>query len=719
MRGRFRFLIAIAFLLAFVLVPSPDDVHGKPYLSYLLVREWLLGTASPLAPWQAAADQTAASATAIGQPELRVQLRHSPPIESPSEQARLEADYQKLGDEWAMVHQNPNTASSTTANGPQLLLVVYAGDHGLRASMATPDGLEARLERTFPSRWSLLPALLAIVIAVLTQRVLLGLLCGGLAGAGALVATSQPGIELGMPAIVLEGTAHFFGDALWRRSLCEDFYLRITAFVVFLFMTVGVITRNGGVHGLVLRMQRIVRGPTSAQLSTAASGFAVFFDDYTNCLLVGTTMRPLTDSVRVAREKLAYIVDSTAAPIAGLSVFSTWVVYEMSQYRTPLTMVTKPDGTPYVETDTFSVFLDSLPFRFYSWFALALVVLVIVLRRDFGPMLKAEQRARHLDQPLAPEHKPMAAVDERVATPADDTPRRARNAILPLAVLVIGTVSLMLWQGYCEVAADPQAMALPLGAWLRTVLANARSDVALLYAAAAAWLTAVVLTQAQRLMPLRTTLWTSLMSTRALYLAFGILFLAWSLGHICSDLGTSFFLTASAREAMTAAALPLLLFVVAGSIAFATGTSFGTMAILLPNVVILAHQLGTDSAFGGSAAIGGTALMLLSIGAVLEGAIFGDHCSPISDTTVLSSLGSQCDLLAHVTTQLPYSLLAVATSAICGYLPILWFGPDIWPICMAAGVLFMIVFLLLVGRNPDRPVPRMVTAMPKPAGNDR
>ena len=700
MRGPLRFLIAAVFMMAFVLVPTPDEEHGKPYLGYLLVREWLLGADSPLEQWQ----------RQQGSPELSVRLTTSPPIEDPEEQRSREDAFRKLGEEWALVQASKSRANNakkdagTPEDRPKLSLIIQVGDAGIRASLANPDGSESRLERTFPSRWSLLPALLAIVIAVLTQKVLIGLLCGGLAGALAFVATSQPGITPGIMTIAGDGIAHFFGDALWRRSVCEDFYLRITAFVVFLFMTVGVITRNGGVHGLVIRLQRFVRGPTSAQLSTAASGAAVFFDDYTNCLLVGTTMRPLTDSVRVAREKLAYVVDSTAAPIAGLSVFSTWVVYEMSQYRTPLTMVTKPDGTPYVETDAFSVFLDSMPFRFYSWFALSLVLLVILTRRDFGPMLKAEQRARHLNQPLAPNHKPMAAVDDSVATPAKDTPLRARNALIPLAILVAGTISLMLWQGWSAVANDPVASAQPFGAWLRTVLANAQSDIALLYASATAWVTAIILTQAQRLMTFRSTLVTSLLSTRALYMAFGILFLAWSLGHICRDLGTSFFLTAAAREAMTAAALPILLFVVAGAIAFATGTSYGTMAILLPNVVVLAHQLGTDAAFGGSPAIGGTALMLVSIGAVLEGAIFGDHCSPISDTTVLSSLGSQCDLLAHVTTQLPYALLAMTASAVCGYLPILWFGPSIWPISMAAGVLFMAATLWLLGRNPSAPI---------------
>ncbi|MBZ0149903.1 MAG: Na+/H+ antiporter NhaC family protein, partial [Planctomycetes bacterium] len=237
------------------------------------------------------------------------------------------------------------------------------------------------------------------------------------------------------------------------------------------------------------------------------------------------------------------------------------------------------------------------------------------------------------------------------------------------------------------------------GEWLRTRLAHARSDEALLGAAIAAFVVALVLSRRQRLLSWRELLQTSLAATRSLGLAFGILFLAWSLGHLCSDLGTGFYLTAAARSSMHAALLPPLLFVLSGAIAFATGTSFGTMAILLPNVVLLAHQLGTDSGFGG------TALMLLAIGAVLEGAIFGDHCSPISDTTVLSCLGCQCDLLAHVTTQLPYALLVMATSLACGYLPAVLFGPQHWPWYLLLGGTVLALVLLHFGRDAGRARP--------------
>jgi Na+/H+ antiporter NhaC len=154
--------------------------------------------------------------------------------------------------------------------------------------------------------------------------------------------------------------------------------------------------------------------------------------------------------------------------------------------------------------------------------------------------------------------------------------------------------------------------------------------------------------------------------------------------------------------------------VIAGAIAFATGTSFGTMAILLPNVVVLAHQLGTESAFTGDPAVGGPALMLLCIGAVLEGAIFGDHCSPISDTTVLSSLGARCHLLAHVATQLPYALLVSAVTIGCGYVPLVVLGPTWWPLCLVAGVLVLALVLRWCGRDPDAPAEAGAPLAPLP-----
>ncbi len=691
MSGRTRVLVALLLLAALALVPAPDAGTGRVHLTHLRVREWLLDPmASPLAAWVDRTDRL---------PPLVVELFLSPPIEDPVRLREERARYGRLVREWAQARSLAGQPTRVHTDGPALLLVVRAGTEGLHALLAQPAGPPAELTAPYPSRWSLLPAVLAIAIAIAARSVLSALLLGGLAGAVLHVATMVPGATVSPLAAVWRGVRHYGVDALWQRSIGEDFYLRITLFVMFLFMTIGVVTRNGGIHGLVVRLQRQIRGPVSAQLVTFVCGLLIFFDDYSNCLLTGTTMRPLTDQRRVSREKLAYLVDSTAAPVAGLSVFSTWVVYEMSQYRLPLAQVTRADGTPYTSNDTFEVFLASLPFRYYSLFALGLCLLVVLLRRDFGPMLVAERRARRAGAIPAAGTGGLVDVGAAVLRPEAGTPLRACNALVPFLVLVGGTIGLLVWQG---LAAGPlPGPPAAFGDRLRHLLAHARSDQALFWAACAAYSTALTMTLAQRLLRPAEVLLTSLRATKALVAPIGILFLAWTLGHVCHELGTSIFLTALVQDAVSPTVLPLSLFAIAGAIAFATGTSFGTMAILLPNVVVLAHEVGTAGAFTGDPAAGGPALMLLCIAAVLEGAIFGDHCSPISDTTVLSSLGTQCDHLAHVATQLPYALLGAITSLVCGYVPMVTLGPSWWPLALVFGLGAMALFLLLVGRDPD------------------
>lgn len=674
-----RLLAAFALGGLFALLPDGAAPPQRAHVAQLRVREWLLRDDSPLRGWQQA-DRL---------PALRVDLRLSPPLTDPEAQARAAAVYERITAEWAAARSASGQAVRVDAAAGELPLLVRVGDRGFAAELPQPAGEAARLALSFPGRLALVPAFVVLALAVLTRAVLPSLLAGCVAGGIACVATSLPN---GTPATgalgaVAGGLRHFLADALWRRSLCEDFYLRITLFVVFLFLTIGILGRNGGLEGLVRLLRRRVRGPVSAQLASYGAGLLVFFDDYTNCLLVGSSMRPLCDASRVSRAKLAYIVDSTAAPIAGLSVFSTWVVYEMSQYRAPLTLVTRADGTPYAADDAFLVFLQTLPFRCYCLFALAMVPLVVLLRADFGPMLVAERAARRSDR-----------TDTDNAPGLEAAP--ARFALVPLLVLVLGTIVGMAVLGWHATRGLSFASTADR---VQALLANARSDVALLCASIAACAITCAMTLGARLLSPRAMVLAALQAARPLGVAFGILFLAWSLGHLASDLGTSHYLATIVHGAELAPVLPALLFAVAGGIAFATGTSFGTMAILLPNVVVMAHAVGTNAAFTGSAAAGGPAMMLLCIGAVLEGAIFGDHCSPVSDTSVLSAIGAQCDLVEHVATQLPYALLCAGISLVCGYLPLAYFGPQVWPYCLGSGITAQVVCLKVFGRDAALP----------------
>jgi Na+/H+ antiporter NhaC len=227
------------------------------------------------------------------------------------------------------------------------------------------------------------------------------------------------------------------------------------------------------------------------------------------------------------------------------------------------------------------------------------------------------------------------------------------------------------------------------------ILGNGESQRALFWGALSALALATLLAVGQRILSLGDALRSAANSAKSLVFAVVILVLAWSIGQICKDLGTAQFLTAAFLGSFSPWLLPVVLFLLSSLVSFSTGTSYGTMAILLPNVVVLAHTMGS-----GIPELGGTALMILTIGAVLEGSIFGDHCSPISDTTVLSSVATGSDHLHHVRTQAPYAVMVMGVAVLCGYIPAAVFGPAAWPLCWLGGILALLVLLFTVGRRP-------------------
>ncbi|MGC6487528.1 MAG: Na+/H+ antiporter NhaC family protein [Planctomycetota bacterium] len=713
MNRRLRVITAAAFAVLFFLIPSPDTTSGRAYLGTLKVREWLLDQDGPLNDYVEAGTI----------PPLAVQYVVSPADPAVSEvQAR---ECVRAAAEWAAAR----TIESGTEAGkravdpsrPPVALTIRAGDDGVSATL----GAEL-VEWAYPSRGSLIPAFLAIILAIATQRIVMSLFAGSLAGAAWFLATGSgaAGAEVAFSDALLSplsGLWHLLTDTLWTDILGEPhtwlglgetepvwtsssgFQARIIVFVVFLFMAIGVMSKSGGIQGMVQWISRFARGPVSTQLCTWFTGLLIFFDDYSNCIIAGTTMQPLGDRNGVSREKIAYIVDSTAAPIAGLSIFSTWIAYEITQYRAPLTLVTNEAGAPYLASDAFAVFVQTIPYRFYCIFALLLIALSVLMRRDFGPMLKAEVRARQEGKPLADDAKPMVGGEIAAMQPPPGAPRRARNGFLPVGVLIAVTLYLIYYYGAYDSNGDYAVPAALEGLLERSrwILGQSSTEKALMWSALWALVTAAALALGQRILSPRAVLASAVRSAKSLGIAIVILMLAWCIGQTCKDLGTAFYLTAAFRDLMSAAVLPILMFLLAGLIAFATGTSYGTMAILLPNVVVLSHTIGAESSFGGPA------LMILTIGSVLEGSIFGDHCSPISDTTVLSSLGTRCDHLHHVQTQIPYAMLAMGTATLCGYLPMVTLGPSWWWLSMLLGPAALVGFLLVFGRDAGK-----VSALP-------
>jgi Na+/H+ antiporter NhaC len=493
--------------------------------------------------------------------------------------------------------------------------------------------------------YSVVPPLLAVTLALVTRRLLPSL--GAAVVVGGLLATvparptsaSAWGEGLGSAALFFWG------------SITDPVNLQIMAFVVLVLTLVAVIIVAGGIHAVIGVLARFARGPRSTQVITTLMGLAIFIDDYANTMIVGSAMRPLTDRHRISREKLAFLVDATSAPIAGLAIVSTWIGYEVGLFA-------KTAESLGLGRDGYSMFFDALPFRFYCLLAIVFVVMNAVSGRDFGPMARAERRAREQGKLAADDARPLTSAGHATVGPDERARPRLMTAVLPVVVL-FAVLLVGLWVDGGGLA-RPTLEILSPGAW-RVVIAAAENNILILaLAALISLLLACGLALAWGRLPLSTLGRTLLGGVRTSALPLLILVLAWSLKAACDALDTGGFLASVVSGVMAPLWFPAVLFLVAGVTAFATGTSWGTMAILIPTAIPVALALD-----GGSYGL----ITMMSLGAVLDGAIFGDHCSPISDTTLMSSISSACDHLHHVRTQLPYALVIAACALGLGYLP--------------------------------------------------
>lgn len=528
-----------------------------------------------------------------------------------------------------------------------------------------------------PLWMSILPPLIAILMALLFKEVFTSLFTGLLVGASIIQYYTSGNILLSIFRGGLSIVDTYAIDALSHRG-----HLSIIIFSLLIGGTIHIITRNGGMQGVVNRLSAYARSARSGQMATWFLGFLIFFDDYANTLVVGNTMRPVTDRLKVSREKLAYIVDSTAAPIASIAFVSTWIGAELSYIADGIETIGL-DATPY------GVFFNSLAYAFYPVFALALILFLVRQKLDYGPMLTTERKARAGDSSVPSKGARLSANDNQTLKPEKNINHHSYNAIIPIAVIILGAFSGLLYTGVQE-AGWHESHSFTHN--LSSAIGHADTYKALLWASLGGLLSAMALTLSQRLLPLDQMMNSMVNGFRSMLTAIIILILAWCIAGVTRQLHTAHFISQILQTLeMTPYPVPAITFVMAALVAFSTGSSWGTMAILYPLILPATWMICQESGLDHDASM---SIFYNVVSTVLAGAVLGDHCSPISDTTILSSLASSCDHIAHVRTQLPYALTAGGVAIFAGTLPAAYGVPFYILFPAGLGILYLLVRLL-------------------------
>ena len=494
---------------------------------------------------------------------------------------------------------------------------------------------------TLPGIFSLAPPLIAIGLAVLFKEVLLSLFAGIWIGAALL--TGYNPVSGFFVAI----------DKYVVPALADHDHAAVLLFSMGLGGMVGLIARNGGMHGVVEKISKYAKSARSGQIATLSMGLLIFFDDYANTLLVGNTMRPFTDKLKISREKLSFLVDATAAPIASIAFVSTWIGFQNG-------LIQKGFETIGLDKDPYVTFISSIPYSSYAFIMLGLIVITAVRTRDFGPMLTAEKRARETGKVIRDGASPLAGADLSELDLPDNIEKRWYNAMIPIGFVILTTIVGLYFNGKAALGATADSLAF------HEIIGSANSFTVLMWAAFGGSILAGIMSISQKLMTLQETVDGYLNGVKSMVYAMVILVLAWSLGSIAADLSTAEYVLHVTRGLFSPNLLPAMTFIVAALMGFSTGTSWGTMAILTPIVIPMAYHLPIEAGIEVSLQ---SSILLGTIAAVLSGACFGDHCSPISDTTILSSMASGADHIDHVKTQLPYAILAAGVAIITGYIP--------------------------------------------------
>lgn len=513
------------------------------------------------------------------------------------------------------------------------LLSAFASMTVLAAGTEAP---EPALYATFAS---LIPPIVAIVLALITKEVysslFVGILVGGLFYSG----------------FRFEGTVtHIFQDG-FVAVLSDSYNVGILIFLVILGAMVSLMNRAGGSAAFGRWAKEKIKSRAGAQLATICLGVLIFIDDYFNCLTVGSVMRPVTDRHNVSRSKLAYLIDATAAPICIIAPISSWAAAV----------------TGFVEgEDGFSIFIQAIPYNFYAFLTIAMMICLVVMKFDFGPMAAHEKNAKNGDL-FSSGKKEEKEVEVEAANPRG----RVVDLVVPILVLIVCCIVGMIYTGGFFSGAD-----------FVTAFSNSDASVGLALGSFFAMVITILFYCVRRVLGFTDCMACLPNGFKAMVPAILILTFAWTLKAMTDSLGAAVFVAASMEKAAGGLMnlLPAIIFLVGCFLAFATGTSWGTFGILIPIVVAVFEKSDPK-------------LMIISIAACMAGAVCGDHCSPISDTTIMASAGAQCDHVNHVTTQLPYVITVAAVSFVTYLLA--GFIQNAW-ITLPIGLVLLFIVLMII-----------------------
>ena len=530
--------------------------------------------------------------------------------------------------------------------------------------------------------WTLIPPLVAISLAFITKNVIVSLVIGIMSGGFILNITGNN------PFMAL---FYSFLDLIERAvgSLADPWNAGIILQVLAIGGVINLVGKMGGAKAIAEALSKRAKSAKSAQIITWVAGLLVFFDDYANSLIIGPMMRPVTDKMKISRERLAFIIDATAAPVAGIAIISTWIGLEVG-------LIGSAFDSIGVETNAFGVFLNTIPFRFYNILILGFIVITALLLKDFGPMRKAELECRRGSLELNSNediNKELSKHDD--LEPLPGVKLSIWNAIIPIGALIIGALFSFYYSGYTTIMGGEDSAVIQLMQSspasfdaIKEAFSNADASIALFQSAFFAGLVAIIMGVAKKIFTLSEALdiWVDGMKT--LVITGVILICAWSLSSVIKELGTAKYLIQLLSGSLTPFILPSLIFVLGSIISFATGTSYGTMGILMPLAIPLAYSINPDMSY-----------VIVSTSAVLTGAIFGDHCSPISDTTILSSMGAGCNHIEHVRTQMPYAIFVAVITIVFGYIPA-GFGLPVY-IVLPVAFVAMFIGIQILGKSVE------------------